>query len=461
MSAVVQPGDRIAGKYVVERFLGQGGMGAVFVARQEQLDRLVAIKFLLSEAAENSDALARFEREARSAAALQSDHATRVFDVGHLESGEPYMVMELLCGEDLAKTLERCGPLPPAEVTAIVVQACDAIGEAHAIGIVHRDLKPANIFLAQRPNGTMTVKVLDFGISKVRGPAAAKSLTSSKSLIGSPTYMSPEQLREARTVDGRADIWALGVTMYQLLTGVLPFCADTVAELCALVLTVEPASLRSRRPEVPDALEAVVMRCLRKNPAERYAAAGELVGALKAVRLPVAAVATSAVLTQTLVSPSPPAGSDASSQPSASVATGSVVSSTLHQRAVRATGRRASVLVVAASTIIVAAIATWRVQAYRVQGHSLEWAGPVATRVVLDPAASVAMPAVSIIESDQTTTATALPIPTVPSPAASVVAARPVVRSSVVAPPSAKPANCKPPFYYDADHNRVFKKECL
>src|SRR5580700_1227919 len=245
-------------------------MGVVFVARQDRLDRRVVIKFLLPEAMSSPSAVARFERESRAAAALLSDHVTRVHDVGHLASGEPYMVMELLLGEDLAAMLQRRGPLPAYEVVDIVVQACDAIAEAHSIGIVHRDLKPANIFLVRRPNGIPIVKVLDFGISKASGTTGA-SLTGSASLMGSPLYMSPEQVREARTVDGRADIWALGVTLYELLTGRAPFPAQAVGEICAQILTLEPDPPRHLRPDLPPALDTIVMRCLRKDADERVA----------------------------------------------------------------------------------------------------------------------------------------------------------------------------------------------
>lgn len=291
LSREVQPGDVIAGKYVIERLLGRGGMGVVFVARQDRLDRRVAIKFLLPEAMSNPSAVARFERESRAAAALLSDHVTRVHDVGHLASGEPYLVMELLLGEDLAEVLQRRGPLPVTEVIDIVVQACDAIAEAHSLGIVHRDLKPANIFLVRRPNGIPTVKVLDFGISKARGTTGA-SLTGSASLMGSPLYMSPEQVREARTVDGRADIWALGVTLYELLTGQSPFPAQAVGEICAQILTLDPNPPRHLRPDLPQALDAIVMTCLRKDPSERLGTAGELAAALKAIHAPTGAPQT-------------------------------------------------------------------------------------------------------------------------------------------------------------------------
>jgi predicted Ser/Thr protein kinase len=280
MNLRVESGKTIAGKYVVETLLGQGGMGAVFTARQQQLNRHVAIKFLLPIANDSAGGQARFEREAQAAAALQSEHVPRVYDFGHLETGEPYIVMELLKGEDLAKLLERRGRLSASEVVGIILQACDAIAEAHALGIVHRDLKPANLFLAERPGRTNLLKVLDFGISKAQ-VGSGVSLTLSASLVGSPLYMSPEQVREARTVDGRADVWALGVTAYQLLTGTTPFAAPAIGEICAKILMENPVPPRSRWSEVPVQLDAVVMRCLRKEPSERYSSVRDLVQALE------------------------------------------------------------------------------------------------------------------------------------------------------------------------------------
>jgi len=301
------PGEVIAGKYVVERLLGQGGMGAVFAARQERLERRVAIKVLLPAALRNPEVVARFEREARAAGSLLSEHVTRVHDVGTLENGMPYLVMELLEGEDVAEALERRGPFSVAEVVRIVTQAGDAIAEAHAVGIVHRDLKPANLFLATRANGTVTVKVLDFGISKAPPSRPGPDLTSTTAVMGSPLYMSPEQLTGSRNVDGRTDIWSLGATMYQLLTGAPPFPGETLAAIGALVLMTEPVPLRARRSDVPAALEAAVMRCLRRDPAERFATVAELVSALQAAQgHPVSTPISAAALATTLASPLPP-----------------------------------------------------------------------------------------------------------------------------------------------------------
>src|SRR4051812_29611172 len=211
--AGVREGDVLAGKYRVDKILGAGGMGVVVAAHHVQLDERVAIKFLLPEALGNAEAVARFAREARAAVKIKSEHVARVIDVGTLETGAPYMVMEYLEGGDLSQVLASRGPLPVEEAVEYVLQACEAIAHAHALGIVHRDLKPANLFLIRRPDGTNAIKVLDFGISKVMPGKSASSdnaMTRTRTVMGSPLYMSPEQMASTRDVDGRTDLWALG-----------------------------------------------------------------------------------------------------------------------------------------------------------------------------------------------------------------------------------------------------------
>ncbi len=275
----VNQGDILAGKFRVEKLLGSGGMGMVVAAHHLQLDEPVAIKFLLPEALTNAAAVGRFAREARAATKIKSEHVVRIIDIGSFDSGEPYIVMEYLNGQDLSQLLAARGPLPPDEVAEYILQACEAIVEAHVLGIVHRDLKPANLFVAARMDGTPLIKVLDFGISKVStGPDLA--LTETSALMGSPLYMSPEQMASAKSVDARTDIWALGVILYELVTGKPPFSADTITELCAKVLQQEAQPVRAHRPELPPAMDEVIARCLKKSPAERYANVGELAIAL-------------------------------------------------------------------------------------------------------------------------------------------------------------------------------------
>jgi eukaryotic-like serine/threonine-protein kinase len=278
-----QVGDVLGGKFRVERVLGSGGMGVVVAAFHLQLEQRVALKLLQADAAKQPEVVTRFAREARAAARIQSEHVARVLDVGSLDTGEPYMVMEYLEGEDLEAELRAKGPLPVVETVGWVLQACEAIAQAHALGIVHRDLKPANLFLAERADGTRTMKVLDFGISKVLvdgAQVADASLTRTSAVMGSPMYMSPEQLRSARDVDARADIWALGVTAYELLCGKGPFSTGTVPEVCAAILKDAPEPPRALRKDLPEGLQAVVLRCLEKDVARRFGNIAELALAL-------------------------------------------------------------------------------------------------------------------------------------------------------------------------------------
>jgi serine/threonine protein kinase len=280
MDAPVLPGDVLLGKYRVERVLGQGGMGVVVTVRHVDLGQLYAIKFLRPAVLGHHEGLERFLREARAAAQLQSEHVARVTDVGHMENGAPYMVMEHLDGCDLKVFLARQGPLPIEDAVAYVLQVCDAIAEAHALGIIHRDLKPANLFLVRRRKGSACVKVLDFGISKLTGPEEI-DLTNTNMALGSPLYMSPEQISKSKSVDGRTDIWALGVILYELLTGSSPFRTGSTFEVIAKVLQEEPRPLREVRPEVPEGIVAVVARCLRKRREDRFATIEELTEALE------------------------------------------------------------------------------------------------------------------------------------------------------------------------------------
>ncbi|MBW2455643.1 MAG: serine/threonine protein kinase [Deltaproteobacteria bacterium] len=274
-------GRIIAGKYRVERVIGSGGMGVVVAAVDVALDQRLAIKVL--PAAADRITIKRVLREARAAARIESDHVVTVFDVGILDNGAPFIVMERLEGRDLDEHLAQRGPLPLAEAVGYLLQACEPLSEAHGMGIVHRDIKPANLFLTTGADGTPLVKLLDFGISK-EGLAASKpvtALTHSNVMPGSPHFMSPDQLKSSRDVDFRADIWSLGATLHQLLTGRPAFDAPALPALCGAILREPPAPLRERRPDVPTELAEVVLRCLQKDPALRYPKVTELATALE------------------------------------------------------------------------------------------------------------------------------------------------------------------------------------
>jgi serine/threonine protein kinase len=274
----IAAGSVLAGKFRVERVIGQGGMGVVVEATHLSLEQRVALKFLLPRALREPGIAARFLREARAAARIKSEHVARVIDFGTLENSAPYIVMEFLEGRDLSKRLKQGGPLAVAEAALFLLQACEALAEAHGAGIVHRDLKPSNLFLASYPDGTPCVKILDFGISKLAsaGETPELSMTSTATVMGSPHYMSPEQMRSTRDVDLRTDIGALGVILYELVSGRVPFDAETMPQLCSLVLEQAPARLTG----VPPRFEAIVLRCLEKDPRRRFGDVLELARAL-------------------------------------------------------------------------------------------------------------------------------------------------------------------------------------
>jgi serine/threonine-protein kinase len=277
----VQVGDLVAGKYRVSALIAAGGMGVIVAARHETLGQNVAIKLLVpdSDHAQKSE---RFLREARAAAAIESPHVCRVFDCGE-HAGIPFMVMEHLVGHDLAHELRARGPLPSAEAVDLVLQALEGIAEAHALGIVHRDLKPSNLFLSRKPGRPLEVKVLDFGISKLTPAFHAsddEDLTHTEMMLGSPRYMSPEQVQNARGVDARTDLWSIGVILYQLLDGHSPFAGTTMGETIGKVLTHDAPPIQRKRPDVPAGLAAVLDRCLARDRERRYRNVAELALAL-------------------------------------------------------------------------------------------------------------------------------------------------------------------------------------
>lgn len=280
---IPRSGDVIGGKYVVERACGRGGLAVVLSAMHAGLDQRVAIKMLLPEWAGDAEVAERFLREGRAATRIKSEHVVRVFDVGTHTTGAPYLVLEYLEGHNLDDVLHMWGPLPVATAVDWVLQAAEAIAEAHAHGIVHRDLKPANLFLTRRADGSACVKVIDFGLSKLTDPRMSGSgakLTQPSDVMGSPHYMAPEQLRATCEADARADLWALGAVLHELLVGKPPFRGETVPEICATVLTQDPPRLTSLRASVPPPVENAVLRCLEKDPEARLATAAELARAI-------------------------------------------------------------------------------------------------------------------------------------------------------------------------------------
>ena len=280
LSPFASPGAVVAGKYRVVRLLGKGGMGFVVEARHIALDEQVALKFLLPAYARSPEAATRFLREARTVFKLKSEHVARLMDVATAEDGSPFMVLEYLEGDDLMRALKVRGPVPTDDAVDYLIQACDAIGEAHAQGIVHRDVKPSNLFLTSGRDGASMIKVLDFGISKVAGTPGIDALTRTATTMGSASYMSPEQMQSLRQVDQRTDIYALGVTLFTLLSGKHPYAGSTVPAVYAAILTGTPTPLRSLRPDVSDLLAGVIAKAYDRDPSRRYQSVAELVFAL-------------------------------------------------------------------------------------------------------------------------------------------------------------------------------------
>jgi serine/threonine-protein kinase len=492
--AGLQPGDVLAGKYRVERVLGAGGMGVVVAAHHIQLDEKVALKFLLPESLEDTEAVSRFMAEARRAVKIKSEHVARVTDVGQLESGAPYMVMEYLLGEDLDEWLER-GPLPVEQAVDFILQASEAVAEAHSLGIVHRDLKPANLFCIQRPDGRPAIKVLDFGISKVTTPGAeGHDMTRTNSVVGSPFYMSPEHLMASKSVDARTDIWALGVILFELVTGCRPFEAEALTELAVKVATQAAPPLRSFSPDVPAGLEQVVAKCLEKDRTARYQSVGELAVALQefapaAARLSVerivgtlqkAGVSVNPTVTMPpLTAPSSPELRSRAANTTAtwdqSASGGTLAGVKLGQKTILGFAILAGVAVSTVGGVL----------AFR--GHATSNAS--LTEAVANTSASTSVTASSskgggeTIDTPASGPAVNLPGPTVSSPSFTVPApsassatkpqgggakapsgaqARtpaPALSAGSTAKPPA--ANCNPPYVIDSNGDRQYKPECL
>jgi eukaryotic-like serine/threonine-protein kinase len=292
----VEVGAVVAGKYRIDAVIGFGGMGIVCAATHLELATPIAIKFVRPELGADERAVARFLTEARAAAQLQSQFACRVMDCGRLPGGSPYIVMEYLVGQDLRSLVSARGPLGVEQAISFALQACEALAEAHVKHIVHRDVKPENLFVAEGPGGAQILKVLDFGISKQLSPLATqRSLTDSQESVGSPFHMSPEQMIDPANVDSRSDIWSLGVVLYEVLTGQMPFTGESGPQLCANVMTTEPLTPHAHRVELPDGLVQIILRCLDKDRERRFRDVGELSLALSEFGGPGAALAAARV----------------------------------------------------------------------------------------------------------------------------------------------------------------------
>jgi eukaryotic-like serine/threonine-protein kinase len=482
--AGVNEGDVLAGKYRVERILGIGGMGVVVAAHHLQLDEKVALKFLLPQSLADTDAVARFLREARAAVKIKNEHVARVIDVGTLPNGAPYMVMEYLDGGDLAAWLKQRGPLPIEQAVEFVLQACVAVADAHALGIVHRDLKPANLFCVRRSDGQLSIKVLDFGISKlasIAGAGPSLAMTKTASMMGSPLYMSPEQMRSSKDVDAQTDIWALGVILFELISGRPPFQGDSITELAIKINNEAAPPIQSVRPDVPGELQTIVSKCLEKDRRRRYRNVAELALALvpfapKRAQGTVDRISgiihASGLSTSTLTAP--PFGQPSNTRLSTGTlpAMGRTTAGSYAHKPAR--GKAVAGGLLAGAVLLVAIV--FSILAWRRRSAPDEMAQ---TPAAVSSSVPSQQPAREAAAADVNPTVTSLPV-LMPTAAQSATLATPpatntpptlkkkfvppVSSTPVAAPatsPSAPAVKCDPPYYFDAKGNRIFKKECL
>jgi serine/threonine-protein kinase len=273
----LNPGDLIDDKYRIVRLIGEGGMGAVYEGENTRIHRRVAIKVLHANVAGMADVVARFEREAQAAGRIGSEHIVEVLDLGTLASGDRYMVMEFMDGDSLSQRIRQRGRVQPLELYPIARQLLDALAAAHGAGIVHRDLKPDNVFLLRSRRGQPDfVKLLDFGISKFAGSGSGLSMTRTGAVMGTPYYMAPEQAKGSREVDHRVDLYAVGVILYEALTGQVPFLADTFNELLFKIVLEKPRPIEELAPDLDPGFAQVVTRAMAREPGERFQTAQEM-----------------------------------------------------------------------------------------------------------------------------------------------------------------------------------------
>jgi eukaryotic-like serine/threonine-protein kinase len=434
----LREGDVVDGKYRVAGRMGSGEMGTVYAARDLQRGTDVAIKALRAEMLENEDAVERLRSEATAVSRIASEHVVRVLDAGSLATGAPYMVMDLLQGQDCAQVLDECGPLPIDQAVALVAQACAGVACAHALGIVHRDLKPSNLFCVRGSDDRPLVKLLDFGISKVDPGArsAPNRPVTYHGVFGSPYYMSPEQWRNTNEVDAATDIWALGVILYELLAGQVPFPGNSVGEIALGATTKPPLSLREHREEVPPELEQVVLKCLAKDKGARYRDVAELSSALATYIERSVAASEPATAASSAPTPAPDVRP---TQPRIAR-----VGTWLDRRLREATSIQAvrvAAVVLGACVVFVGGLAGLRGLHSVVPPQTAPIASPA---LVVRPAAFVGS------------------LAPVPAPSAAVRSALPAAPGRAAPTRATSRRNpCDPPYYFDARGNRVFKVSCV
>ena len=435
----VAVGDVVGGRYRIDRMLGIGGMGVVVSATHTELGHGLALKIMRASGM-SRESIDRFLTEGRAAASLTSAHVAKVLDVGTLPSGLPYMVMELLEGSDLSSILETEGSLSCGIAIDCILQACDAISEAHALGIVHRDLKPENLFVTPRRDGTPHVKVLDFGISKNTAPLQAtapdsrRAITHENTVMGSPMYMSPEQVRSSKDVDGRTDIWALGAILFEMVAGESPFFADTVPDIFVRVLEKPPSQLSMFLRDAPAGLADIINRCLEKDRDKRFESVDELAAAL-----------TNLGVTPSV--PRLPSHDRFGSQPLGLPSAKRVTAKTFVLPGRKPRGR--STLVFVLATIVVAASGIGAVAFYRAKPRATSSSSrvPVTTAAAAEtPPAVAPAPAHTGVDpaaAAAAAAASATPAASVPAPVTTDVAG-PTSKATTTSKPSARPGGARP-----------------
>jgi len=446
--------------------LGQGGMGAVFAARHLALDERVAIKILGPAAIGNQEALTRLQREARILARVRNEHVVRVIDLGNLEDGAPFMVMELLNGRDLGSLLQEQGRFAVEDAVGYILQALVALAAAHTNGVVHRDLKPDNLFCTPGQDGAWAIKVLDFGISRLERlnqGSDSSSMTGPSAVMGTPLYMSPEQLRDSSAVDARSDIWSIGVVLYELVTGVMPFSGASLADILVKITTEPPSPPGMLNPSLAPGFESVLLRCLRKDRDERFANVAELARALQPFGPAGCGPLVDRVVRLAAESPIQISSDDKGGMPSVEPVAAPTPSSTpggvpAPLTPAPAARRPTTMQLVLALVALLALVVAWRLTALRGRTSAVTPAGVGLVEQALPDKTSGGAPPIPAVASESD-------LPIMNDPPAAAAHSGDLMKDPRVAPSThsgpALKSLCNPPYTIDPQGRKKFRHECF